>query len=138
MKRSHVKAMSTDELWALHQEVAALLAEKLILEKSVLESRLRQLNQQNDVVMESAKPKAKSGSAKTARRAYPTVLPKYRNQAEPYETWSGRGKQPRWLIAQLGSGKHIEDFRIVSERIESSRGVSDETGHRELRLASAR
>jgi DNA-binding protein H-NS len=131
VKLSHVKAMSTDELWALHQEVTALLAEKLILEKSVLESRLRQLNQQNDVVMESAKPKAKSGS-----RAYPTVLPKYRNQAEPYETWSGRGKQPRWLIAQLGSGKHIEDFRIVSERIESSRGVSDETGHRELRLAS--
>ena len=28
------------------------------------------------------------------------------------ETWAGRGKQPRWPIAQLGSGKRIDDFRI--------------------------
>jgi DNA-binding protein H-NS len=47
-----------------------------------------------------------------ARRRYPQVFPKYRNPAEPSETWAGRGKKPRWLAAQLKSGKQIDDFRI--------------------------
>jgi DNA-binding protein H-NS len=41
------------------------------------------------------------------------VFPKYRNPAKPAETWAGRGKQPRWLTAQLKSGKKkLEDFLI--------------------------
>jgi hypothetical protein len=35
--------MSTDELLAVHDEVAAMLAAKLIARKKVLEKRLRQL-----------------------------------------------------------------------------------------------
>jgi DNA-binding protein H-NS len=38
--------------------------------------------------------------------------PKYRNPDQPSETWAGRGKQPRWLVAQLRSGKRIDDFKI--------------------------
>ncbi|MCK1655290.1 H-NS histone family protein [Bradyrhizobium sp. 149] len=38
-------------------------------------------------------------------RAYPRVLPKYQNPDRPSETWAGRGKQPRWVTAQLKSGK---------------------------------
>jgi DNA-binding protein H-NS len=37
--------MSVDELWALHQEVAATLVAKITAEKEVIEDRLRQLNQ---------------------------------------------------------------------------------------------
>ncbi len=40
------------------------------------------------------------------------VFPKYRNPAKPSETWAGRGKKPRWLTAQLKSGKRIDEFRI--------------------------
>ncbi len=39
----NLKSMSTDELWALHEEVTAKLAVTLIAEKRVLESRLKQL-----------------------------------------------------------------------------------------------
>jgi len=39
------------------------------------------------------------------------VLPKYRNP-QTSETWSGRGKCPRWLIATMKSGRKIEEFRI--------------------------
>jgi DNA-binding protein H-NS len=28
------------------------------------------------------------------------------------ETWTGRGKQPRWLVAQLEKGAKLEDFLI--------------------------
>ena len=34
---------------------------------------------------------------------------KYRNPATG-ETWSGRGLQPKWVVAALASGKKLEDF----------------------------
>ncbi|MCA1458894.1 H-NS histone family protein [Bradyrhizobium sp. BRP22] len=46
------------------------------------------------------------------------VKPKYQNPDQPSQTWTGRGKQPRWLAAQLKLGKHIDDFK-VPPRIES-------------------
>jgi DNA-binding protein H-NS len=48
----------------------------------------------------------------SVRRPYPTVSPKYRNPDQPSQTWAGRGKQPRWLVEQLRSGRRIDDFRI--------------------------
>jgi DNA-binding protein H-NS len=39
------------------------------------------------------------------------VAPKYQNSSTG-ETWTGRGKQPKWLSAALESGKKLEDFRI--------------------------
>jgi DNA-binding protein H-NS len=95
--------MSTDNLWTLHEKITATLAKKIAAEKTRLEERLRQLNQGS---------KAKGGSVGHARRPYPRVFPKYKNPERPSETWAGRGKQPRWLSAQLGSGKKLDDFRI--------------------------
>lgn len=39
------------------------------------------------------------------------VPPKYRNPAGT-ETWSGRGKRPRWFVAALKSGKKEKDLLI--------------------------
>ncbi|MFA5538555.1 MAG: H-NS histone family protein [Gemmobacter sp.] len=40
------------------------------------------------------------------------VAPKYANPANPAETWSGRGRKPRWFEAALASGKTREDLEI--------------------------
>lgn len=40
------------------------------------------------------------------------VAPKYRNPAKPSETWTGRGKQPRWMAALTRKGKKPDDFLI--------------------------
>jgi len=40
------------------------------------------------------------------------VPPKYRNPANKTETWTGRGKQPRWLAAQVAKGKKVEAVLI--------------------------
>ena len=37
---------------------------------------------------------------------------RYRNPANEAETWTGRGKQPRWLAAAIASGKNLQDFAI--------------------------
>jgi DNA-binding protein H-NS len=118
MNRNDFKSMSTDELWALHEKIAARLAAALMAEKSVLENRLRRL--QRGIETQHATHDAKSSQAakplgaksSTGRRPYPAVVPKYRNPERPSETWAGRGKTPRWLAAQLKSGRRIDDFRI--------------------------
>ena len=40
------------------------------------------------------------------------VAPKYRNPANPAETWSGRGKHPKWMTTAMAGGKKPEDFLI--------------------------
>lgn len=46
------------------------------------------------------------------RRAGGTVAPKYRNPADPEQTWSGRGKRPRWFNDALKAGKKEKDLAI--------------------------
>lgn len=101
MKRDF-NSMSVDELWALHLEIASVLTSRIAAEKTKLETRLRQLQSNG----------ASSDIVRRERRPYPRVFPKYRNPADPAETWAGRGKQPRWVAAQLKSGKKLDDFRI--------------------------
>ena len=40
------------------------------------------------------------------------VEPKYRNPANPSETWAGRGQQPKWLAAETAKGRKLEEFLI--------------------------
>ena len=37
---------------------------------------------------------------------------KFVNPANPEETWSGRGRRPRWIEAALQDGKSLDDFKI--------------------------
>ena len=103
MKHPDLQSMSADELWSLHEQIASELVRKIAAKKERLDQRLRRL--QLNVT-------ASTGEIGRARRPYPRVFPKYRNPKRPEETWAGRGKQPRWLTAQLGSGKKLADFRI--------------------------
>lgn len=99
------ETMSMDELWSLQEEVVAFLASKLLAEKARLDQQLR-------LLLGPHAAQANTNEIRHTRRPYPPVFPKYRNPAQPSETWAGRGKQPRWLIAQLRSGKQLDDFRI--------------------------
>jgi DNA-binding protein H-NS len=40
------------------------------------------------------------------------VAAKYANPDNPSETWSGRGRKPRWLAARLKAGDRIDKFLI--------------------------
>lgn len=110
-KKFNLDAMSTDEMWQFHAEIGQLLSVRLTSEKRELEKRLAQLHENELPQMEVA---ASRQNPPRERRKYPRVLPKYQNPNEPSETWSGRGKQPRWLTAALKTGHTIEDFIISS------------------------
>ncbi|WP_141750786.1 MULTISPECIES: H-NS histone family protein, partial [Stenotrophomonas] len=40
------------------------------------------------------------------------VAPKYRNPANSEETWTGRGRQPKWMALLVAKGALPQDFLI--------------------------
>jgi DNA-binding protein H-NS len=106
-----LNSLSIDELWALHEQVGALLSEKILAEKRGLEERLARLDRALTDKAKIARA-GSNGQRRRRRRKYPPVLPKYQNPNEPAETWAGRGKQPRWLVSQIRAGKKRSDFLI--------------------------
>jgi DNA-binding protein H-NS len=100
VKNNDLAMMTTAALWSLREELDAILATKLDAEKQELERRLARLNGGVE-------------QRQKARRPYPKVPPKYRNPERPSETWSGRGKQPRWVGAHLRSGMKVDDLLIA-------------------------
>jgi DNA-binding protein H-NS len=109
----NLPSLSTDELWALHEEIGAMLSKRITTEKRELEARLARLNRSSISDRAITKRAAwQNGERRPVRRKYPPVLPKFQNPTDPSETWAGRGKQPRWLVAQLKAGRKMNDFLI--------------------------
>jgi DNA-binding protein H-NS len=52
------------------------------------------------------------GARAGKRRSTGSVAPKYRNPADPEQTWSGRGKRPRWFNDALKAGKKEKDLAV--------------------------
>jgi len=111
MMKTNLEAMSVDDLWSLHEEISRILAARITSEKRELEKRLAILNRGREAIERGDAAPSLNADGKT-RRKYPRVLPKYRNPQMPSQTWSGRGKQPRWLVAAIQSGRKIDDFKI--------------------------
>ena len=112
-RKPDFEAMDFDRLWLLYEELTKVLAEKIAAEKLELEKRLAQLNRISPI---GGAESLLTKKADRPRRKYPKVLPKYCNPSAPTETWSGRGKQPRWLVAALQSGSKLDDFLIAKTK----------------------
>jgi len=112
-KKLNLDAMSIDEMWQLHEEISRLLSVRLTSEKRELEKRLAQLRREREMRQSEQADGQSLNGAPRERRKYPRVFPKYQNPNEPSETWSGRGKQPRWLVAALKTGHTMEEFVIA-------------------------
>jgi DNA-binding protein H-NS len=97
-----LQTMPIKELWQLYTEVSSILAAKAEARKVEIEKQLEALARNF------------GGSPKDIPqpRPYPPVLPKFRNPQLSSETWSGRGKQPRWVMDVLARGVSLDDCRI--------------------------
>jgi DNA-binding protein H-NS len=99
----NLKSMSIDKLSKLRSQVDAALSSKVIEERRNLQSQLGRLSH-----LSGSQAKGSRGGVRGP------VPPKYRNSANPSETWTGRGLKPRWLAAALKSGKRLDHFLIAS------------------------
>src|ERR1700751_1265879 len=102
MDRKALECMSSDELWSLYEQLSSTLADRIAVEKAKLEERLGKIQGTRHAI-----------PLDRVRRPSPKVLPKYQNPKNPAETWSGRGKQPHWVQAQLEAGQKLEHFLIA-------------------------
>src|SRR5712672_2148008 len=99
----NLKSMSIDKLSKLREQVDAALSSKVIEERRAVQDQLGKLER---LGTNGLRLKGGRGGLRGP------VAPKYRNPANPTETWAGRGLKPRWLAAALKSGKKLEDFSI--------------------------
>jgi DNA-binding protein H-NS len=120
-KKFDLDGMSIDELWLLHEKIGRILSVRLTVEKRALEKRLAHLRREEGRPLSVSDNGLSQKKIPRLRRKYPRVYPKYRNSEDPFETWSGRGRQPLWLTAALRKGRKIEDFLIRNP--ESGKGT---------------
>ena len=97
--------MSYADLVGIEQEIARLKVEKQTSERAALKEKLTDIAKQAGFDIQELFGKARKGKG--------SVPPKYRDPKNPENTWTGRGRPPRWLAAAMKGGKaKKEDFLI--------------------------
>ena len=104
-----ISNLSVEELKRLQVEAEALIASK---KDQAVEDAYNQILDIADKVGLSIEQILEYGSSKRKKGTRKSVEPRYRSKSNPSETWTGRGKQPRWLVAELEKGAKLEDFLI--------------------------
>ena len=121
MARVEVPAIEGLNLKALNQlktDVDAAIAAQSREEQKSLRTKLKKMARESGLdvklVFGGRKPvrhaKATNGHAKPAKPAKAATIA-YRNPKDPEQTWSGRGRQPRWVTAALKGGAKREELR---------------------------
>jgi DNA-binding protein H-NS len=98
--------MSVKELRELKERIEEIILTRRQIERTSLRQQFREIAEAagytlDEIVGEPVKA-AKGGK----------VAPKFANPSNPQETWSGRGRAPRWLAAKLQDGAKLDDFRL--------------------------
>ena len=104
-----ISDLSVEELKRLQVEAEALIVSK---KDQAIEDAYDQIVAIADGLGFSIEELLELGEQKRKKTTRKAVEPRYRNKNNPEDTWTGRGKQPRWLVAELEKGAKLEDFLI--------------------------
>ena len=104
-----ISNLSVEELKRLQVEAEALIASK---KDQAVEDAYQQILDIAENVGLSIEQILEFGATKRKKSTRKSVEPRYRSKKNAADTWTGRGKQPRWLVAELESGAKLEDFII--------------------------
>lgn len=106
MARLNLDKMSLKDLQVLQGEVAAAIESKKVEEREALRAEIASMAATRGFSIQDLV------GGKRAGGKLGKVAPKYRNPENPSETWTGRGRQPRWLAAMVKKGAKVEKFLI--------------------------
>ncbi|MCJ0830201.1 H-NS histone family protein [Acinetobacter sp. NIPH1876] len=104
-----ISELSVEDLKRLQAEAEALIASK---KDQAIEDAYNQIIAIAEAIGFSVEELLEVGEQKRKKTTRKAVEPRYRNKSNAEETWTGRGKQPRWLVAELEKGAKLEDFLI--------------------------
>ena len=98
------------------KSLAELIELKGLVEEAIERAEIRE----KEAVLEEMKSLAESkgfsieelfGKGKMAKPRK-TVAIKYQDPSDSSNTWTGRGKKPKWLENYLNAGRNLEEFGI--------------------------
>ena len=92
-----ISKLSVEELKRLQVEAEALIVSK---KDQAIEDAYDQIVAIADGLGFSIEELLELGEQKRKKTTRKAIEPRYRNKNNPEETWTGRGKQPRWLVAE--------------------------------------
>jgi DNA-binding protein H-NS len=106
----NLKTLSVAELKTLSDEIEIEMELRSREERQKLVQEFRDKAKTLGMSLEElmAGQKAKGAKVRVAGK----VAAKYANPADKSQTWTGRGKQPRWVAAALAAGKKLDDLKI--------------------------
>jgi DNA-binding protein H-NS len=104
--KMNLEDLSLEELKSLQNDVAVALYNFEKRKKAEALAEIKSLAHAKGFSLDELL----GGEAAKGKRA-PAVA-KYADPANPNNTWSGRGRKPKWLVAQIENGKTVEDFAI--------------------------
>jgi DNA-binding protein H-NS len=97
-----IRSMTFDELVKMRAKIDTAIEQRLAGER-------------RDLVKALEKLRLKANLGPTARLSPlrgRKIAPRYSNPKNSQETWTGRGRRPRWLVAALKRGKKLQAFAI--------------------------
>ena len=97
--------LSIAELTSVISSAESLIAEKQVAKRSELLDQFKAMAATEGLDFEDL-------VGKGAGRVRQKAKPKYKNPEDGAETWSGRGKKPRWVIKNLDAGRTLESMAI--------------------------
>ena len=106
VRQMNLEKMSLKDLLELEDKVQAAISEAKDRERIELKQKIEEMASESGFSVEELFVR---GRASLKGR---TVAPKYVNPDNRAETWTGRGRKPKWLVAKLASGAKIEEFAI--------------------------
>jgi DNA-binding protein H-NS len=96
-------AMSYAELAQMEARIARMKIEKQNAERAELRERVLAMVKEHGFEIQDLFGKGRKGKG--------SVAVKYRDPQNPENTWTGRGRMPRWLVVATKGGKaKREDF----------------------------
>jgi DNA-binding protein H-NS len=95
----NLKGLSPKELKALIDGAHAQMEEARSSQIRTVREKIEGLLKSSGLSLDEVYPTRHGKTSKGAKKF--TVAPKYRNPANPEQTWSGRGHQPLWMVAAL-------------------------------------
>lgn len=100
-----ISKLSVKELSKLQDKIDGTIKDRQKQERAELKRRIRNMAKENGTTVEEL-----FGLKQSGQRA--KAAPKYRNPDDASQTWSGRGRPPRWMQAKLDAGNKKEKFLI--------------------------
>ena len=104
-RMSGLEKMSFAELSELRSQVDRLIVERQSSERSALRQQMADLARDHGLSLDEVLGKGRKGKG--------SVAPKYRDPKNPENTWTGRGRMPRWMVAATKSSKAKKDDFLI-------------------------